>query len=296
MTREELLGKHSRMAAILLIVVAFLLLGFAVYLVFPVSDVYDADIMTLGADWKRFFRPAILSMLSGASPYGQGAYNPPWVFILLSPLAFLPPHLGSVIMFVLTFFAYGAVLFRLGVKPWLALLILTSFPVIEGADAGNVDWMIALGFVLPPQIGLFLVLAKPQMGFGIAVYWLVEAYRRGGTREVARVFSPVTAALIFSFFVYGLWPLSFGEVTFHPWNMAIWPVGVFIGIPILVFAIRRTQPCLSLASSPFLSPYVAGPGWAAFLIGLIPYPVECAAAIAASWLMYLVMIVIKFTG
>src|SRR5690606_38971700 len=71
----------------------------------------------------------------------------------------------------------------------------------------NIDWLPLVGFVLPPQIGLFFILIKPQMGLAVALFWLVEAWREGGLREVIRVFGPVGAALALSLALYGLWPL-----------------------------------------------------------------------------------------
>jgi hypothetical protein len=52
-----------------------------------------------------------LALFSGKSPYiGTGAYNPPWAFIPLLPLAFLPIKLGCILLTLanLTVFAYLA--------------------------------------------------------------------------------------------------------------------------------------------------------------------------------------------
>jgi hypothetical protein len=267
------------------LVLSFLALTFAVYSFLPVGVNWSLDgPLSVGVDWKGAFRPATLEMIAGRTPYGHGAYNPPWALLPLIPFALLPPALGAAVVFVLGLFMFGFSAHRFGAPAWLVVMFALSFPVLGNSWNGNLDWMVALGCTLPPQIGLLLVLTKPQLGAGIALFWLIEAFRRGGLRETVRVFAPVGIAYLVSFALYGLWPLNMVRMGNSQWNGSLWPVGVAIGAPLLVSAIRSRNPDLAITSSPFLAPYISGHGWSIALFGLIRRPAVCAAAILAMWI------------
>ena len=244
-----------------------------------------------GVDWRVFFRPAARKLLALQNPYDVRVFNPPWVFLLLSPLALLPVGISSSVMFALNFFAFGFVAYRLGAKPIpLLLFVLSPFALLCGI-VGNVDWMVALGFLMPPQIGLFFVLVKPQAGIGIAIFWLVAAWRRGGLREAVRVFSPVALAFLLSFVLYGLWPLRvFGLMPIADANTSFGPAGIVIGLALLAAALKNKKPGLALSSGPFLSPYDTGETWSIALLGLGPNTIEFVVAVAASWVVWYLML------
>jgi len=65
--------------------------------------------------------------------------------------------------------------------------------------------------VLPPVVGLFFIAVKPQVGIAVAIFWFVEAARRGGGREVVKVFAPIAVALAAPLAVFGWWPLRFQQ-------------------------------------------------------------------------------------
>jgi hypothetical protein len=236
-------------------------------------------------DWETF-RTAALALITGQSPYADPAfYNPPWLLLPIAPLALLPPKLGGALMSVAGLAAYGFVAQRLGARPLVLLAIVLSPPVLfDTLTCANLGGLVVLGLLLPPRWGLFLVLAKPQIGIGLALYWAVEAWRKGGWRQVVRTFAPVAAAFGLSLLLYGPWPLKAGAVVAQVWNVSLWPYGLAIGLPLLVTAIRRRQSGLALAASPVLSPYIALHGWAAVLLGLLPRQAETLAAVAGLWL------------
>lgn len=267
-------------SAIVLLVFAALI--YFVYTYLPVG-VQGSDTLNIGVDWKGAFRPATRAMITGQNPYGKAAYNPPWTFIPLIPVAFLSPELGSAVMFVLGLFMFAFAAYRFGAPLWLVILFTLSQPVLGNSANGNLDWVVALGCTLPPQFGLFLVLTKPQLGIGIAIFWLIEAWRKGKLREVLRVFAPVCIAFLLSFLLYGPYLLVPSMVD-NTWNLSLWPIGVAIGLPLLVSAIRSRKSSLAISSSPFLAPYISGHGWSIALFGLLQYPFECAAAILALWI------------
>ncbi len=239
-----------------------------------------------GWDWINWFRPATLAMLSGESPYNlKGFFNPPWLLIPFIPLAFLPERVGVVVISIAYITSYIFVSRKLGAKALTIAVLLTSPSFFYGLTFANIDWIVALGFLMPPQIGLFFVLVKPQIGLGISIYWLFESWRNGGVKQVVKVFFPVTIAFIFSFFLYGLWPLRSQQ-----WasNSSLWPVSIPIGLVLLTTAIRNRRRGLSIVASPFLAPYVGVQSWAIATLGLLPHQLETIVAVLGLWVVHIV--------
>lgn len=268
--------------------VVFIALVAVTYSALPFHATFPDGSPQLGVDWKWGFRPASLAMLRGDSPYdGYGVFNPPWVFLLLSPLAALPESLGAAAMAVVTFAAFGLAAARLKAKPYVVAIFLLSPFIFNNARNGNIDWIVALGVTLPPQIGLFFVLAKPQIGLGIALFWLFEAWREGRLREVVRVFAPVSIAMGLSIIPYGLWMShSTNLATLDPaWNGSLWPLSIPIGIALLVTALRSRNINPAIASSSFLTPYLAIHSWSIATLALLRDPVVLICVNVVLWVM-----------
>ncbi len=249
-----------------------------------------------GIDWHFVYRPAALSVLSGKSPYGPfNFYAAPWALVPLIPLAVLPERVGRAVLFVLALGVYAYVGYRLGAKRLALAAFLLSPPVLHGLLNSNVEWLPLLGYVLPPPIGLFLVAIKPQIGLGAAVFWLVEAWRRGRAREVVRVFWPFSLALLVSFVLYGPWPLRFRDtlIQTESYNASLWPSTIPIGLALLVAALRRRDLRFAMAASPCLSPYVLLHAWVGPLAAILSHTPETIAAVAGLWIL---MLLRGFTG
>lgn len=236
-------------------------------------------------DWHDTYRPAALAVLHGQSPYTvEIYYAAPWAAWLLIPIAVLPTGLGQMVIFLTGLMTYVFLLRRLGAPPVSMLLFMSSAAVIGCLINGNIEWMALLGAVLPPQIGLIFLAVKPQVGFGLGVYWLITIWRERGFRQVVITFAPVTALLLLSFLLYGLWPLRFSQtVAWSSDNVTLFPYGVVLGLVILVQALRTGDSRAALASGPFFSPYVIHFTWAAMLAYLLPKPRLLLAAVLALW-------------
>lgn len=102
-------------------------------------------------------------------------FIPYWILALLMPLALLPEPIGSALLLLINLAAFSYTAHRFGANPIGLLLFLLSPPVLLCLLNSNIDGIVVLGFVLPPQLGLFLLLLKPQVGSAAAMYWLVEA-------------------------------------------------------------------------------------------------------------------------
>lgn len=240
-----------------------------------------------GADWVNYFRPAIMEMFSGRSPYNiPGFYTPPWALIPLAPFALFSPSIGGVTLSMLTALSIMHVCWRLGAKPWLIVLVLTVPQAFDTYGNVNLEWLALLGMVMPPQISLIFLTIKPQVGAGVAIAILLEAWQCGGIREVARITWPVTALMLLSFVPYGFWPVHMLNAPALGWNQAFWPQSLLVALPLLVYALRRKDRCLALFATPLLSPYLSNVTWITLPVALSSRSAEAVALIAAMWFIH----------
>jgi hypothetical protein len=117
----------------------------------------------------------------------------------------------------------------------------------------------------------------------MAIFWLVEAWRKGKYQEVFRIFAPVSLAYLISFLFYGLWPLGLLGMTNDLYNKSLWPVGIPIGIALLYKSIRDRNAIYAMGASPFLSPYVNATSYAVVLFPFVPNAFLFLIAVALSW-------------
>lgn len=248
-----------------------------------------AERLPQGVDWTDTFYPAIQSVVAGHSPYDTvpSFFMAPWALLPMVPLAWLPSAVGRAVMLLVGLGSYAIVAHRLSHgRLWSVVVFLLSPLVLDGLYNGNVDYLPILGFVLPPQIGLFLVVLKPHIGLGIAVFWLAEAWRTGGWREVVRVFGPVGLAFAASFALFGLWPLRFSQLlgVSQTWNASLWPMSIPVGLALLAGAIRTRKREPAMAAAPCLSPYLVMHSWVTALVAILDRPVELTTAVIGLWI------------
>ncbi len=241
-----------------------------------------------GIDWTNTYWPASRAVLEGQSPYAvSGYYNAPWALIPLLPLALLPEAAGRAICLGAGLVAFAYVAYRLGARPVAMAVFLLSPSVLHCLLNSNIEWLALLGFVIPPQWGLFFVLVKPQIGIAVAVYWLIETWRKGGFREVARVFGPVVVVTMVTLALFGLWPLRWEKTVNEWWDASFWPGGIPVGLAFLVAAIHQREGKFAMIASPFLSPHVLLHSWSGALVALVASGWEIAAAVAGQWILVL---------
>jgi hypothetical protein len=276
-TFTDYLRTH-RLLAIALVLVAFVL-----------CTLLLANRLPPGVDWTYYFQPAALKLLLFQSPYDiWGFPSPPWALLPMLPFAILPQALGRAGWFVLSLIMFAWAIYRLGAKPIALAAFIGSPLVMHSLLNANIDWMVIFGFTLPPQIGLFFISVKPQMGSVVALFWLAEAWRKGRAREVARVFAPFTIVLLLSFVVFGFYPLEWVTVEVDQWwNASLWPMSIPIGLTLAVAALYRRKIQFAMAASPLLSPYVLFHAYSGALSALAPYSVEMVTAVIGLWILVL---------
>jgi len=238
-------------------------------------------------DWETVFRPAALAISSGHSPYQVDEFfAAPWGLLALIPVAHLAHDFGRGVYFVLTAAAYAWVAYRLGARSIALVAFLVSPPVLHGYLTGNIDWLVLLGLAFPPQVGLLFVMIKPQIGAGIAIFWLVEAWRSGGIRRVIHDFWPLTLLSLFSLAIFGLWPLRSMQLVEVPknFNMSLWPWGLPLGLLLLAAGIYKRERRFAISASRFLSPHVVFHSYVVVLAGILPSTRFTILAVLGLWI------------
>jgi len=237
-----------------------------------------------GIDWHQVFRPAALSLISGKNPYQvEGFYHALWILFPLVPLAVLPEAVGRAAMVVLGIAAMAYTARRLGASRLATVFLLLSPPALHCHLSGTVDWLIVLGFVLPPKLGLFFLTAKPQMGIAVAVFWAIEAWRDGRWRGLFDLLLPITVALGLSFLFYGWWFLEGLNAPSYWWNASLFPVSIPVGLGLLVAAVQKRQVEYAMAASPCLSPYVLLHSWIGALLAVVSNTPVLIASVVGLW-------------
>jgi hypothetical protein len=237
-------------------------------------------------DWTTAFRPATLALLSGRNPYENHLMiHAPWAMIPLIPLALLPESVGRVMLVFCGLASYAYVAYKLGAKPIAIAFLLISPPVLHVLLNGNLDWLAALGFIAPPQIGLFFISIKPQMGIAVAPFWLVQAWQQGGWLQVVKTFAPFTLILVLSLLLFGLWPLGSTRTADYWWNASLWPMSIPVGLALFVTSIRKQKIEYAMAASPCLSPYVLFHSWVGVVLAIVSSIPETIAAVIGLWIL-----------
>lgn len=275
--------KSSPLLKILATLVLLSALTYAIMAIVPAG---------LGIDWRLTYRPAAVAVLHGQNPFKTEIspeapfFAAPWGLIPLLPLALLPVEIGRALVMLMGLVTFAIAAHRAGAKPYALALFLLSPPVVHTILNANIEWLPVLGFVLPPWLGLFFVSIKPQTGFAVAVWWLFDAWRTGGWRAVVRTFAPITAAMVISFMLFGLWPLGMFKVLGYGkgFNASLWPLSIPIGLVLLVTSIQKHEIKLAMPASPFLSPYVLFHAWSSAVFSLLTTPLQLTAVVAGLWL------------
>ena len=241
-----------------------------------------------GIDWRDTYRPAALALLQGASPYTVDIFfAPPWSLIPLIPFALLPVEIGRAMLFVVGLCSYAFTAYKLGAKATGLAAFIASPIVLHGLLNSNVEWLVLLGFVLPPQLGLFFVTIKPQIGIGMLVYWGIQGIRDNGIGQTVRDFLPISLVSLASFAVFGLWPLRFREtlVLTRGYNASFWPFSIPIGLALLCLAFWRKDSRFAMAASPFISPYVLFHAWVGPLVSIVRSSIAVLLVVLALWVL-----------
>ncbi len=245
--------------------------------------------VTVWSDQRRTFLQAADHL---ATPYVLVWPYVPWTSLLVLPFGLLPESLAVLLQMALYFALLAAVIYRFEGGFGAVLIVLTSAIAFDTALEINLEWIVALGLLVPREWSGPLLLVKPQAALG---YWFGFAPRewlRGGLV----VLVVVAASLL-------LWPGWIAGMadairvnTLGEWgsriniafsNLLPQPLAWAIGIGLAALALRRRDPVLGVFAWQFFVPY-------ATLYGILPafallaarWPRIALAISLALWLLY----------
>jgi hypothetical protein len=241
--------------------------------------VITSPFIVSGIDWVTSLRPATLAFLRLENPYQvEGTFNPPWLFILLAPLAILPENMGGGILLWLNLVTWIVIARKFSNGNILKVMAVLTFPfVVNGLLARNVDFLVMWGLLLRPEFAVFFLAIKPQVGGAAILFLALQAYKEGGVKKLLRLFAAPSLLFLLSILAYGPWPFHMTTTLDLPWNASPikilgWP-SILIGLALFIAAVRNTDTKdgmnVSMASTPFFSPYVGSQSWVAVLPALI---------------------------
>jgi hypothetical protein len=250
----------------------------------------------LGFDWLEYFYPALQAFLSGHSPYINSEIgNPPWAFIILAPLGFLPPMPSVAAINFISISGLVAFCFK-NKKKWLAFPLVLSYPFLVLLANSNLEGLLLWGLTIGGPIGLILLAIKPQAALLIGVIWAIKAWKKGGRKALAILLGPLVILTLLSIIFFPDWLrnlLIFSNRTDgdlangFPWLVPL-------GIGLFIAAIRNQREDWAAVATLLIAPYVRVQSWTVALCLLaLYYPLEGVIAAFSTWLVYLKVVVFK---
>lgn len=242
-----------------------------------------ANLTTYHIDWYNVWKPATYNLLHGISPYKTyGFYSPGWlllVFIPIYPLAYAP----TLLLFA-ALISYVVMARYMGANRLSLVLFMTSPMILLTLALGNIEWLVFLGLLMPPSWGLFFVTLKPQVGIGVALFWLIEAARQEPVRAIKTAI-PITVVLFLSIMLWGFWPrVMQTPLDDEGLNTAVlFPYSIIIGVILMIVALRTHDVRYALAASPFFSPYVIFHAWSGVMLASVKWPIVTLILYLTSW-------------
>ncbi len=282
--RPSLSGWRALKFTPLLRVFAFRLLG--AMLLMGYAIMFAGIWSHVGLDWNRFFYPYSVAVLHGQNPiaWHDGLFIP-WVLALTVPFALLPPKLGVAALFAFTVVSYVFIARKMGAKELALVAFMFSPPVSTQLLMLNVDVFVFWGFVLPPPLGIVLLLIKPQVGGVFALFLLLQAWRTGGWRKLGLTIVPSAVVVGLSFLLFGNWvaaQYAGASVALQKfWNTSLFPLSLLAGIPLLFLAFWKGRSRAAVSATVLCSPYVTLPSWGAALLACLPNDVLTVVTVVA---------------
>jgi hypothetical protein len=196
-----------------------------------------------------------------ADPYTLPIFmNPPWTAVFLAPLAWLSTELAVLIQLCLYFAMLAALIVKYGGGVKHTLIALSSFIAFDSSLELNVEWLLALGLLVPVRWSMPFLLVKPQV--------LLGYYLGCKPREVLQAALPAIGVFGLSFLLWGWWPVRMLEhiqqVSPESRNYNVAPqsflsagVAIVIGIWLAVVAFRKRDVVVGILAFYFFTPYVA---------------------------------------
>jgi len=234
------------------------------------------------------YRSAVSEFLANRDPYvipgSNQFHNPPWTLFLVLPFVVLPAPLGHATIIFATLLVYIYIVYKRKASLLSVVCFLLSVPVFTCLQYGQIDAFVLLGFVLPPQIGIILLLMKPQVSGILILYLVYVAYREGGFTSVIALLGPAIFVFLCSLFWFGFWPLNW-ITSARILSRVFWfPTLVPFGILLVIMAFWRDDGELALIAPIFLSPHVLTYSLSGVLLCMLDRPIVLFVVVVISWI------------
>lgn len=215
-------------------------------------------------DFKVFYAAAAAAR-AGVNPYTvPGFYSPLVVLAWFVPLTVLPFDLAFRINALACFLSFVLAFWRIAAgRPVIFYLLLLTPCAIISAWYGNIEYWPVLAAVVNPLAGVWLAIAKPQIGVVLCAVLVLEIARRQSLARAALTGAALAAMLAASYALGMRWSTA----PALPWNISLWPWGIPIGVLLAGYALVKLDRRSGLAASAFLSPYL---GTVASWVGVLP--------------------------
>lgn len=244
----------------------------------------------------------VLAATHFLDPYAgmSGFFSPPWAVIPLVPFELMPLSTAALLQAWIYFALLGRIAYGYHVK-WVGLLAAMLSPLaLDAILEINIDWIAAIGLVIPAQYSLIFLAVKPQ-AFPAYIFTLTR-------QQLIRAVIVLLLMMLVSFLIWGVdWLIDlyheFGTRTLatstslSPWAWMPPLFSIGLGLVLLAYAFWKKDDVLTLLSGIFFTPYL--PTYTAiipFLFFCIRYPRAGAFISFGLWLMTLAILIPIFAS
>jgi hypothetical protein len=104
------------------------------------------------------------------------------------------------------------------------------------------------------------------------------------------MFAPFTVVVALSALIWGAFWTKGAHLPTASWNGSGWPYTIPVGLLLFLWGIAASQPALTLASSPLLSPYAGLYSFTPLVLTLARYPKILALVVILQWAVILLIV------
>ncbi len=260
--------------------------GIIVILFLGIIALFYSSPLPIGDDWRTFYDAGMRVLHSRnlyTTPTSFAWYsNPPWLAILLCPLAVMGPRLGWSVLSAVSVLSVVGVVQRFGLGKYHILLLSLSPPFIYTMLHGQVDAALSLGLLLPAEWWAIVALTKPQT-FGGLLFWALREH-------FLKTFLLLVGIVTISIIIFGNWPMDllrqpkpFVSGAHNIW-LGLWPFQLVGATFLLQRGIKFRNSRYFLAASPLLLPYATvGNLYGAWLVLCMVLSKQESTAILLVW-------------
>jgi hypothetical protein len=270
------------------------IVGLSLFIFF--TAIFYFSPLSTGFDWT-IIRAAIYRTISGQEIYqiydSTGVFNPPWLFLLITPLGLLPERFGWAAMNAISILSIVLLARRYQLDIFKVIFLLASPPFLYNLLQGQVDVLILLTVFLPDEWLPLAAAMKPQLLLPLC---LRVIHNKKFVWLKATLITAIGLGLSFLFF--GLWHIRLLQLSQdmsmthlgHNVLYAIWPLPLIVAVPLILLGLERKDERFYLAAGPLMSSYASTGSFMGILLAAAAALKnwQVAAMVVTWWLVYLI--------